>query len=655
MSAAHRVPSVASRLRAAVGIDWSLLTPVRGLVTALPVGACVGVPLLFRQPSTAVVMGVAANLIAIISLVGAPVIPLRYAVADGVLMAISVVLGNLTGSLPWLHLAILVPWCVVAGAAVSLGLTPGVMGSQAIVAYVVLGRFADSPAQAVHIGLLFLAGALIEITALLLLRLPPSLRHQRHTLAAALRTVADYARAPAATSGFPALTQIDQARRVLTSSSLLGRSDARDLRSITEALRRVRLGVVTLNGLREQFGDSPAVARHLRLVGGVLDHAALVVEDPDEIGSFEESLRLVTEGQRTRDLDGVGPAHTLVQRRLEELDLALDELRRHLLEEADDVVEGAWKVDLRWRRPRPVTWRTPLGVLVETLKSDNPARRHAIRLTLAVVVADVLARSFHLPRGYWVAFSVAVILKPDYSTLFSRGVGRVVGTLLGASLAALLVALLHPTTLVSALLVFALAVLAYATWSASFAVSIGLVTALVLVILSLTLSNTPATAFDRLLDVSLGALLSFATYLLWPSPAGTDTDDALTRLSESLESYLELSVEALDGRPDPTRLRAVSRSAHFRFHEATLAHGRDLVEPNRDDDLLALHQSRLDGGRRLLRAIHALRFEADRGARVPAGDLGLDPRRPEPSPALSLEMRLLVGEIALSRARLRGE
>ncbi len=84
MSAAHRVPSVASRLRAAVGIDWSLLTPVRGLVTALPVGACVGVPLLFHQPSTAVVMGVAANLIAIISLVGAPVIPLRYAVADGV-------------------------------------------------------------------------------------------------------------------------------------------------------------------------------------------------------------------------------------------------------------------------------------------------------------------------------------------------------------------------------------------------------------------------------------------------------------------------------------------------------------------------------------------------------------------------------------------
>ena len=652
MSATHRASSVVSRLRAIVRVDWSLVTPVRGLITALPVGACVVVPLLWHQPSTAVVMGVAANLIAIISLVGAPVIPLRYAVADGVLMAASVVLGNLTGSVAWLHIALLVPWCVVAGAAVSLGLTPGVMGSQAIVAYVVLGRFADSPRQALHVGVLFLAGALVEITALVLLRLPPSLRHQRQTLASALRTVAQYARSKASASGFAALSEIDQARRVLTSSSLLGRSDARDLRAVTESLRRLRLSLVTINGLRDQFGDSPALSQYLGRVAQVLDCAALVVEDPDAIDSFDDSMRHVLVERAGRATQDVSPASTLVGRRVEELDQALDELSRHLHDETTDVVEGAWRVNLRWRRLRLVTWRTPVGVLLETLKSDNPARRHAIRLTLAVVGADVLARALHLPRGYWVAFAVAVILKPDYSTLFNRGVGRVVGTLLGASLAALLVAWLHPTPLVSALVVFSLAALAYATWSASFAIAIGLVTALVLVILSLTLSNTFTTALDRLLDVSLGAALSFASYLLWPSPAGSDTEEALARLGDSLARYLELSLEALEGRSDPAQLRQASRSAHFRFHEATLAHGRDLVEPDRDQDLLTRHQSRLDGGRRLLRAIHALRFEADRWARIPATELGLDPRRPERSVTLSSEMRLLVDEIALSRSRL---
>ncbi|NNN03383.1 MAG: hypothetical protein HKL87_05250 [Acidimicrobiaceae bacterium] len=654
MSSIHRAPSVVSRVRASVRWDLSLLTPVRGLVTALPVGACVAVALALHNPSAAVVMGVAANLVAIISLVGAPVVPLRFAVADGVLMAISVVLGNLTAGVTWLHLALLVPWCVVAGAAVSLGLTPGVMGSQAIVAYVVLGRFADSPHQALHVGVLFLCGALIEITALLLLRLPPSLRHQRQTLGVALRGVADYARAPASTSGFPALNLVDQARRVLTSSSLLGRSDARDLRSVVESLRRVRLGLVTLNGLREQFSDPPGLADYLTRLGDALDTSAKLVEHRLSARALDHVHEELLRARATITSVDSSPAAALIERRLDDLDDALEELRRYLLEESEDVVEGAWRVDVRWRRPRADSWRTPLGVLLETLRTDNPARRHAIRLTLAVITADVVAHVFSLPRGYWVAFSVAVILKPDYSTLFSRGVGRVVGTVLGATLAALLIALLQPSPALSALIIFVLATLAYATWAASFAVSIGLVTSVVLFLLSLTLTNSYSTAVDRLLDVTIGAVLSFATYLLWPSPAGTDTETALEHLSESLRTYLSLTFDALDDHPDTTRLRAASRSAHFRFHEATLAHGRDLVEPDRDPDLLALHQSRLDGGRRLLRAIHTLRFEAESGVRQTPEELGLAPGPESPDETLSPEIRLIADEIAVSRTRLEG-
>jgi uncharacterized membrane protein YccC len=502
------------------------------------------------------------------------------------------------------------------------------------------------------VGLLFLAGALIEITALLLLRLPPSLRHQRRSLATALRAVADYARSPATTSGFPTLTLIDQARHVLTSSSLLGRSDARDLRSVAEALRRVRLGVVTVNGLREQFGDSPDVTLYLGHLADVLEAGA------NSLNGRREPSDLVALGERGRDArhsenSTPSPEAALVQRRLDELDLALDELTLHLRGDSEEVLEGAWRVNLRWRRPRWREARSSLGVLAETLRRDNPARRHAIRLTLAVIGADLVAHLFGLPRGYWVAFSVAVILKPDYSTLFSRGVGRVVGTLLGATLAALLVAVLHPSAAASAVLIFLLAASAYATWAASFAVSIGLITSVVLVILSLTLTDSVTTALDRLLDVTIGATLSFATYLLWPSPTGSDTDQALENLSLSLEAYLRLVLDALEGDVHPSALRAASRDAHFRFHEAVIAHGRDLVEPERIAAQLDLHQSRLDGGRRWLRATHALRFEAEGGVRCPRELFPLTLEQVEDARALSPELRLLASEIAVSRMRLR--
>ncbi len=89
----------------------------------------------------------------------------------------------------------------------------------------------------------------------------------------------------------------------------------------------------------------------------------------------------------------------------------------------------------------------------ENLRGDAPAFRHAVRLAVAVLASALLASWLSLPRGYWVPFAVAVILKPDYSTLFSRGVGRIIGTMLGATLAAILVSGLHPGLILTAVLV----------------------------------------------------------------------------------------------------------------------------------------------------------------------------------------------------------
>jgi hypothetical protein len=58
-------------LRESVRFEASLVTPVVGLVTALPVVAVFAIGLEFFTPREAISLAVGANLIAVVSLVGA--------------------------------------------------------------------------------------------------------------------------------------------------------------------------------------------------------------------------------------------------------------------------------------------------------------------------------------------------------------------------------------------------------------------------------------------------------------------------------------------------------------------------------------------------------------------------------------------------------
>ena len=78
-------------------------------------------------------------------------------------MAVSVFLGSVTGSYPWLHAVVIIPWCFAAGMLVAFGKTQATIGTQAIIAFVVLGRFSGTPINALYLGLLVVVGALVEV------------------------------------------------------------------------------------------------------------------------------------------------------------------------------------------------------------------------------------------------------------------------------------------------------------------------------------------------------------------------------------------------------------------------------------------------------------------------------------------------------------
>jgi uncharacterized membrane protein YccC len=144
------------------------------------------------------------------------------------------------------------------------------------------------------------------------------------------------------------------------------------------------------------------------------------------------------------------------------------------------------------------------------------ARTYVLRLMACVGVAAVMSEVLPLARSYWVVLTVAIVLKPDFGSVFARALQRGVGTILGAVLGAVLLAalphgpwLLIPFGILAALLPYGRA--------RSYGVFSALLTPLVVLLIDLLSPMGWQLALDRLLDTLLGcAIVLLVGYAPWP-------------------------------------------------------------------------------------------------------------------------------------------
>ena len=622
------VTSSLATLRSTLKVELRLLSPVVGLFTALPVVGVFTCGLLFGNVQVAIAMTIGANLIAIVSLIGAPRVSLRLVVIDAVLMAASVMVSSATMTTLWLHVPLLILWCFLGGLLVGFGIPQGIVGTQAVIAFVVLGRFAEQPHRAVELGLAVLLGSVVEIGGLLLLRLPPSLRHQRQQLARGLDAVADQATRTSSQSVADVVQTLDRAEGELRAPSLYGRSDVRDLRALLDQVRRIRLQLTSLAGLRarvEQLAAAPERATLetvLLSAHDVLTELADMVRQPANAPVLDRLFSAfdVALDQFVSLESSLPPEQQLLVRQcISNLDALGGQLRaaRGLVDRLGGGNRGQGVFDLPKRRALTLGGHAPSRLFEARPWSSPQVLRHALRLSVAVPVSLLLASWLSLPRPYWVPFAVVTILKPDYGSLLRRGIGRVVGTLIGASLAAVLIELLHPNETLTVVLAALVAWAAYTTWKANFAVGIGFVTALMLIVLSISFRDSAGTAFDRALDVVVGGAIALLSYLLWPSPARAGVDVTLASLFQAIARYVE-SVGGFVTSAGPPRevVHDSARATRLSWAAADAAVGAVTLEPKVSASVVVVDRGLLAAALRIIRACHALRLDAERGNRA---------------------------------------
>ncbi len=249
-----------------------------------------------------------------------------------------------------------------------------------------------------------------------------------------------------------------------------------------------------------------------------------------------------------------------------------------------------------------------------TAASKPEAVSAGLRLAWCMGLATALTALLHQSsHSYWLPLTVAVVVRPEYASVFVRTVNRVVGTIGGSVFAAMALLALPGG---SAIAIAASLSIGWAVLSAPrlYALSVIGITGSALLSASLG-SEDPVYPALRLLDTLAGCAVAIVFgYLLWPGrrelPRASRPDQAIA----DAIAYLQQVTRA---PADRERWRAVRDRAYLSAHHYRAALQAALAEPPPASTLAEQALPKAVALEDIVDAITALDVMARRSGRVP--------------------------------------
>jgi uncharacterized membrane protein YccC len=615
---AGRTIAVGHAFREAGHFDPAKISARAGLIAAIPVVAMMALGTAVGSPSAAVTMGVGAMLTGVVWRAGdGPLIPpIGTMSGAAAALAVATLTGTLSGRWPWLHLLLLVIFCLVAGLAASLGRRGVVVGTQSVIAFIVFGRFPENLPDALALTGLVIAGGAAQILFSWTVAVPLAWRRQRDALATAYRNLAEFR-----TTSVPSADALDAADQALAAPALFADPERGALAGLVTEGRRIRLELIAFMLLLGQVRRThpelaeasdaeidDAFARIRELLTLTVDAingdaAALAALPSDAIklrrwGSLRDPLPSGALDGRLAALIGQVTAAARLA--------AAVHAPGH-----NGAVAPVGRPTLGSHRiKRQIRWDVARMRANATLSSA--AGRHALRLAVVVALTELLIQRVALPRAYWAVVAAATVLRPDFGATFTRGAERVVGTSAGVVISTLIAVALDPGGWGVVAVVGVLAFGTYAVFPASFTAGTAMLTGVVVFLLHAIAPGTVQTALDRGIDTAIGGTIGLIAYAVWPTWSSLSAGPLLATLVDAQHVYLNAVMTGLvtGRRAEETRLQTLARQARVAFTDAQAAIGLARSEPHRGDTDLEATSDMLGELRRLVYGVHALRIDA---------------------------------------------
>ncbi|MGY1804903.1 FUSC family protein [Blastococcus sp. SYSU D00922] len=459
--------------------------------------------------------------------------------------AVGLVVGQYATGGGWVPVVVIAALSAVAALISSVNAAMS-LGSLQLLIYTALssGLVTPLPLPA-EIGFFFAGGAWATLTTLVQARTEP-LDPDRTSVAAVFRSIADLLEASGS-------DRSDEARRGMTTA--LNAAYDRVIRSRSHSAGRIK-------ELSELAGVLNSAAP---LVEGTVAAArAGVPADPEDVDAVR-ALAAALESdddlaeERPPPVDDAPPARRAV---------------RHGVRLVWNVVGDPEERASAAAQRAEVDLRTRLRELADRTLASTESRSFAVRLALCMTVAEIARQYLPIERPYWVLLTVAIVLKPDFGSVFTRAVQRGAGTLLGVLIGSALLAVLPRDAWVLVAMAAFAALLPWAR-NANFGLFSVFQTPVIILLLDLALPSGPGLVGARLVDTLIGcAIVLVFGYLLWPQTWRAPLDEALRAAALALDAFVDAAFTG-----SPAERRRARRRNYRALTELQTQLQRRLAEP----------------------------------------------------------------------------
>ena len=245
----------------------------------------------------------------------------------------------------------------------------------------------------------------------------------------------------------------------------------------------------------------------------------------------------------------------------------------------------------------PEKFTSPPGINLQLLLSNLSLKsgnfRHALRLTIALLVGYIISLLFLLGHGYWILLTIATIIRPAYSITRKRNIQRLIGTFAGAVVGFLILFTTQSTTALFIIMVVTM-IISYSFLRLQYLVSSAGFT--IFVLLNFHFLNPVGLQHaltDRILDTVIGSGIAYiVSYFVLPAWEHEQIDQFIKNALTANQSYFGNTAVVFIGKPlDMTAYRLARKDAFVALANLSDIFQRMLSEPkSRQPHLKEYHQ-----------------------------------------------------------------
>jgi len=486
--------------------------------------------------------------------------------ASSLLCSLAVITGGLAGHHIVAAIVLASAWAIGSGMAVALGTNAEGLGVISLVVLIIYSAQSLTPERTLQAGGLAFVGGLIQMFLSLALWPVRGYEPERRALANLYLALGKAASSPAGLMKAPPPAEPStRAQEALSARASDHSLESERFRALLGQAERMRLRLFTLGRLlrrmrREKFGFAPAemvesflesAARVMTAIGESLERSATLATDE----SWRTEMRAAVNSLRESETPQRGFLAAVIRDAVYQMDALAGQLRAAMQLAGDATPAGLAAIEEREKaRPWRMRFTGSLARVTANLSLQSAVCRHAIRLACAVAIAETLSRSLETQRAYWLPMTTVLVLKPEFTVTFTRGLLRIAGTIAGLLLATAMFHFLPPGVGLEVLLIGAFVFLLRWVGPANYGIFGVAVSALIVLMISFTGAAPKDVILLRGINTVAGGALALVAYVVWPTWESTQVGEMGARLLDAYRAYFSTVVDALTREGDASQV-----------------------------------------------------------------------------------------------------